>query len=192
MDGAASIKKPLNGLLSKLNLAWWEAGLLVGLGAAAVVLHQALRLPLELPGRHGIEWMALLVLGRSLSRSKTAGTLTGLGAAFTSILPIWGALDDPFIWLIYLVPGLVMDFAFARLPRWTNSLIFLASLGALAHGTKPLARWLINLATGFPYGSLLWGVFYPLGLHMAFGAAGGLLGALVALGVRKLSDRNKS
>ena len=64
MDGVASEKKSLSGLRSKTNLSAVEALLMLGLGAAAVVLHQTLRAPLNLPGRHGLEWMALLVIGR--------------------------------------------------------------------------------------------------------------------------------
>lgn len=185
MDGAVSQKKSLNSLLSKANLTAVEALLLVGLGAMAVTLHQVLRLPLNLPGRHGLEWMALLVIGRSFGRSRCAGSLAGIGAAVTSALPIWSGFDDPFIWLIYLLPGPVMDLAFARFSRWQGNLAFLAVLGGLAHATKPLARWILALVSDFPYGSLLWGVGYPLATHILFGAAGGLLGGLVVWGVRR-------
>jgi len=191
MDGIASQKKPLNSFLSKANLTAVEAVLMLGLGAAVVVLHQALRAPLNLPGRHGLEWMALLVIGRSFGRSRYAGSLASMGAAATSVLPIWGAMDDPFIWLIYLLPGPIMDFAFARFPRWQGNLAFLAVLGGLAHATKPLVRWIISLVSGFPYGSLLWGVGYPLATHILFGAAGALLGGLAVWGGRKAAKAKK-
>jgi hypothetical protein len=157
---------------------------------AAVALHQVFRFPMNLPGRHGIEWMALLIIGRGLSRSRYAGSITAFGASTASLLPIWGASDDPFIWLIYLLPGFVMDLAFGNLSRWQNRLVFLGSLGALAHATKPLARWMISLSLGYPYGSLLWGVAYPLATHLLFGAIGGVLGGLAALGVKKIIERN--
>jgi hypothetical protein len=183
--GTLSQKKTLSSVLSKAQVAWWEALLLFGLGATAVLLHQALRAPLNLPGRHGLEWMALLILGRALSRSRVAGSITSVGAATFSVLPIWGAVHDPFIWLIYLVPGLLMDFVFAKLPGMTGKLWFLALLGSLAHATKPLIRLVITLITGFPFGSLLYGILYPLGSHLLFGLLGGLLGGLLALGVQK-------
>jgi hypothetical protein len=174
---------------TSLSLVWWEALLLLGSGALAVVLHQVLRMPLQLPGRHGIEWMALLVLSRSMSRFRWAGGLSGLGAAVCSLLPIWGALDDPLIWLFYLVPGIVMDLAFTALPHWREQIWFLAGLGGLAHATKPLGRWAINLATGLPYSSLWVGVGYPLATHLLFGVVGGLLGGLIAWGVRRVSSK---
>lgn len=183
--GTLSQKKTLSSVLSKAQVAWWEALLLFGLGATAVLLHQALRAPLNLPGRHGLEWMALLILGRALSRSRVAWSITSVGAATFSVLPIWGAMHDPFIWLIYLVPGLLMDFVFAKLPGMTGKLWFLALLGSLAHATKPLIRLVITLITGFPFGSLLYGILYPLGSHLLFGLLGGLVGGLLALGVQK-------
>jgi len=49
-------------------LRWWEALLLPGDGVTAVILHRALDLSLGLPGHHGIEWIALLIMGRLSSR----------------------------------------------------------------------------------------------------------------------------
>lgn len=191
MDGTVSQKNWLSNFLSKANLTVVEALAMVGLGALAVVLHQTLRAPLDLPGRHGVEWMALLVIGRSFGRSRYAGSLASIGAAVTAVLPIWAGFDDPFIWLIYLLPGPIMDFAFARFSRWQGNLAFLAVLGGLAHATKPLVRWVISLISGFPYGSLLWGVGYPLAMHTLFGAAGGLLGGLVVWGFRRAARLKK-
>ncbi|GAP12586.1 hypothetical protein LARV_00322 [Longilinea arvoryzae] len=191
MDGTVSQKKSLSSFLNSANLTALEALLMLGVGASAVVLHQVLRAPLDLPGRHGLEWMALLVIGRSFGRSRYAGSLASIGAAITAVLPMWAGFDDPLIWLIYLLPGPIMDLAFARFSRWQGNLAFLAVLGGLAHATKPLVRWVINLVTGFPYGSLLWGVGYPLATHILFGAAGGLLGGLVVWGVRRAGRARK-
>lgn len=191
MDGIASRKRSLKDLLSSTDLTVVEALALLGLGALAVVLHQTLRMPLNLPGRHGVEWMALLVIGRCFGRSRYAGSLASIGAAVTAVLPFWAGFDDPFIWLIYLLPGPLMDFAFARFSRWQGNLAFLVVLGGLAHATKPLVRWIISLVTGFPYGSLLWGVGYPLATHILFGMAGGLLGGLAVWGFRRAAKKMK-
>lgn len=187
-NGAFSLEKTLNGFRSKALPLWLEAIILTGLGVMVVVLHQALRFPMQLPGRHGIEWMAILLAGRAFGRSKVSGTFVSLSASATSMLPIWGAVDDPFIWLIYLLPGLVVDLAFYLLPNWQQSLPFLVSLGALAHVTKPLVRWIVSLALGYPYGSFLWGVGYPMLTHLIFGAVGGLLAGILFWGLRKKKD----
>lgn len=190
-NGVLSPKRSLKGSLSDLQITWWEAMLLLSSGALAVYLHQILRMPLGLPGRHGLEWMAILILGRALSRWRYAGSLSSVGASLFSILPIWGAADDPFIWVIYLIPGMVIDLAYTRLPGLQNKLWFLMLLGGLAHATKPLFRFGVSLVTGFPYGSLINGVLYPLSTHFLFGLLGGLTGALVVLGVKNLGKNRE-
>lgn len=164
------------------SLSLREALVLLGVGASAVVLHQILRMPLGLPGRHGVEWMALLIMARSRSRFKYAGSLSSIGASAAALLPFW-AFDDPYIWLIYLVPGLLMDLIFNLKPDWRVKIGALIAVGGLAHATKPLIRWIIALATGWPYGSLLYGVLYPTATHILFGMVGGFIGAVLALGI---------
>lgn len=173
------------GLLSRVL----EFLLLIGGGALVVVLHQSFRLPLGLPGHHGIEWMALLIMGRSFSRFRSAGTIASLGAAGMAILPLWGAVNDPFIWLIYLVPGPVMDLAFHFLPGLTGKIWFLMILGGLAHITKPVIRLVITVLSGWSFGSFRFGVVYPIASHFLYGILGGLLGALIVLGIHRLSKK---
>jgi hypothetical protein len=172
-------------------LTWWEALLLLSSGALAVVLHQSFRLALSLPGYHGIEWMALLILGRSFSRFKGAGSLASLGAAGMSMLPLWGAAHDPFIWLIYLLPGPVMDIAFHYLPRYAGSIWFLSILGGLAHITKPVTRLVITVLSGWSFGSFRFGVLYPISSHLLYGMIGGLLGALLVLGIQHVTPKSR-
>ena len=59
----------------------------IGGGVMAVVLHRAFDTSLGLPGHHGMEWMALMIIGRMSSRFRGAGTLTSVGASFASTLP---------------------------------------------------------------------------------------------------------
>jgi len=171
-------------------LKWWEALLLIGSGIMAVVLHRAYDLSLGLPGHHGIEWMALMILGRASSRFRGAGTLTGIGASFASTTPLLHG-ENPFTWLFYLLPGPVMDFAFHYLPRFANKFWFLVLLSGLAHATKPIGQLTINLITGWPFGSFRFGVLYPFASHLLFGMIGGLLGALIVLGVQRSSKSTK-
>jgi hypothetical protein len=161
------------------------------LGALAVVLHQTLRAPLGLAGRHGIEWMGLLLAGRVFSRFRGAASLTSLGAAGVSMLPLWGAIDDPFIWLIYMLPGPLMDFAFWAFPQLADKMWFLVLLGGLAHATKPLARAIIVVTMGWSYGSFRYSVLEPTLSHLLFGAVGGFLAAVVVMGIRLLPQKRK-
>jgi hypothetical protein len=158
--------------------------MLLLLGVGSVALPAILRSPLKLPGHQGLVSMALLMFGRTTSRYSWAASVSSVGAGLTALLPLWGS-DDPILWLTYLVPGLVIDVGFLLAGRWREQMWFLAVLAGLAYGTKPLLRLAVSAIYGWPYGSLLGGVLYPLALHFIFGAIGGLLG----FGVVRLSAR---
>lgn len=189
MNGTYSQKNVSKAFPVDWTLKWWEALLLMSGGVTAVVLHRALDLSLGLPGHHGIEWMALLILGRASSRFRGAGTLTSLGASLASTLPFLHSAN-PFTWLFYLLPGPVMDLAFRYFPRYASKLWLLVLLGGLAHVTKPIGQLSINLITGWPFGSFRYGVLYPFASHLLFGMIGGLLGALILLGIHRASQKS--
>jgi hypothetical protein len=144
-----------------------------------------------LPGHHGVEWMALMIIGRASSRFRGAGSITSLGASFASVMPMLHS-DNPYTWLFYLMPGPVMDLAFRYLPRYANKLWFLILLGGFAHATKPIGQFVVNLMTGWPFGSFRFGVVYPFASHLLFGMIGGLLGALIVLGVQRASSKSQN
>jgi len=186
MNGISSPKNISKSFPTEWSLTWIEALLLIGGGVMAVVLHRALDHGLGLPGHHGIEWMAIMILGRASSRFRGSGTLTSIGASFASVLPFLHG-DNPFTWIYYLLPGPVMDLAFRYLPRYANKLWFMVLLGGFAHATKPLGQLTVNLITGWPIGSFRFGVVYPFASHILYGMIGGLLGALILFGIRKIS-----
>ena len=190
MNGTSSLKNTSKSFQTDWSLSWVEALLLMGGGVMAVVLHRALDNSLGLPGHHGIEWMAILIIGRASSRYRGAGTLTSIGASFASVLPFLSG-GNPFTWIYYLLPGIVMDLAFYYFPRYSNKLLFMVLLAGFAHVTKPIGQLSVNLLTGWPVGSFRFGVLYPFASHLLFGMIGGLLGALVVLGVRKFSKEGK-
>ena len=188
MNGILSQKTTSKTFPTDWTLKWWEALLLFGGGALAVVLHRAYDMSLGLPGHHGIEWMALLILGRASSRFRGAGSITSVGAAFASTMPLLHS-DNPYTWLFYLLPGPVMDIAFRYFPMVSNKIWFMVMLGGLAHATKPIGQLIVNLMTGWPFGSFRFGVLYPFASHLLFGMIGGLVGALIVLGVQRASAK---
>ncbi len=191
MNGTSSIKSTSKLFQTDWALQWWEALLLLGSGALVVVLHESLRVPLGLPGRHGIEWMALLIMGRAFSRFRGASSIASVGASLTSFVPMLRG-NDPFMWIVYLLPGPVMDAAFYYLPRYASKIWFLTLLGGLAAITKPLSRLVFAAIFGWVFGSFRNGFLYPVVSHFLFGMIGGLLGALIVLGVNKLSPKSNS
>jgi hypothetical protein len=189
MNGTSSLKTASRHFLTEWALPWWEALLLIGGGVFAVVLHRAYDLSLGMPGHHGIEWMALMIIGRASSKYRGAGTLTSVGASFASVVPFLQG-DNPYTWLFYLLPGPVMDVAFRYFPRFANKLWYMVLLGGIAHSTKPVGQLIINLATGWPFGSFRYGVAFPFISHLFFGMIGGLLGALIVLGTHRISQKS--
>jgi hypothetical protein len=189
MNGTSSLKSTLKSFPTEWSLSWIEALLLIGSGVVAVILHRAFDTSPGLPGHHGIEWMALMIIGRASSKYRGAGTLTSIGASFASVLPFLHT-DNPFTWLFYLLPGPLMDLAFRYLPRYANKLWFMVLLGGFAHATKPVGQLIVNLISGWPFGSFRFGVVYPFASHLFFGMIGGLLGALVVLGIHLASKKS--
>jgi len=188
MNGIYSQKTASRAFPTDWTLKWWEALLLFGGGVLAVVLHRAYDMSLGLPGHHGIEWMALMIIGRASSRFRGAGSITSLGASLASTMPLLHT-DNPYTWLFYLLPGPVMDNAFRYFPMLANKIWFMVLLGGLAHATKPIGQLIINLMTGWPFGSFRYGVVYPFASHLLFGMIGGLIGALIVLGVQRASSK---
>lgn len=174
------------------HITWTQVVGLAALGAAAVVLHRFLRIPLGLAGRHGVEWMMLLVAGRALSRFRGASSITAASAAGFSLMPYWGTSGEPLGWLTYLAAGVVIDLAVNRWPAFRAKLWALILLGALGHAMKPLLRAAVTLVTGIQFHSLLSGLLYPLSTHLMFGAAGGFLGGVAATGVRLVKGKTRS
>ena len=159
------------------SLGALHALLLVALGFLAVALHASFHWPLKLPGHHGLEWMALMMFGRCASRYRLAATVIATGAAVASLLPIWH-FTEPLVWLFYLLPGIVVDVLFALAAAWRDWVLILGVIAAVAHATKPLARWVLAEALGWPLKSLVAGLAFPLAAHLIFGLVGGIAGAL--------------
>ena len=154
-----------------------ETLFLVLLGVVGVTLHAYLRLPIKVPGHNGLLWIALLMVGRLVSRRRWAASISSTSAAAISLLPVMG-FKDPLDTITLLIPGIVIDLGFMVSPRIVVSLLALALVGAFAHATKPIAKLLVSVGTGFPYPSLIAGILYPLSLHALFGAAGAILAAI--------------
>ena len=189
MNGIYSQKTASKAFPIDWTLKWREALLLFGSGVLAVVMHRAYDMSLGLPGHHGMEWMALMIIGRASSRFRGASSITSLGASFASMLPTLNS-DNPYTWLFYLLPGPAMDLAFRYLPRYANKLWFLILLGGFAHATKPIGQFVVNVFTGWPFGSFRYGVVYPFASHLLFGMIGGFIGAVIVLGIQRSSQKS--
>lgn len=158
----------LTGGLSAGRLLW-----LVSLGVAIVALEGAFRWSLQLPGHHGIEAMALLLLARLSCTSPWSASISGASAALAA--PLFGADHGPLMPLFYLLPGVLVDLGWRLRPRAGSLVLFLPLLTAVAFASKPVVRALANAFFGMQFGSLRAGPVYPIVTHLLFGFVGGLV-----------------
>ena len=181
MSGTAGESSPrkLFGVIELVGpLTAGRALFLASLGVAIALLEQAFRWPLQLPGHHGLEAMALLVLGRLSCTNPWAATLVGASAAVAA--PLTGADHGVLMPLFYVLPGVILDLGYRRWPRFAErTVLFLPLIAALALASKPVVRVLANQLFGMPFGSLRAGPLYPVLTHLMFGFLGGLAAVIV-------------
>lgn len=168
----------LAGGLTTARLLW-----LLSLGVGIIALEEAFRWPLQLPGHHGIEAVALLVIGRLSCDTRWAATIVAAGA--TVAAPALGADHGPLTPLFYLLPGAVLDLGYRLRPTLGRFVLFLPLVGAIAWMAKPVIRVVANLTVGMQFGSLRAGPVYPILTHLLFG----FVGAAVAVALWRLTER---
>jgi hypothetical protein len=150
---------------------------LIGLGAVLILLERTFRWPLQLPGHHGLEAMALLTMGRLSCTSRWSATIVGASAATTASLA--GVDHGVLMPLFYVVPGIAIDLGYAASPRARRWVVYLPLLAALAFATKPLMRWGAQLGFGLEFGSLRHGLMLPVLTHLVFGFVGALIAVML-------------
>lgn len=151
---------------------------LLCLGVLAVIAHASFRFPLHLPGHHGLEWMALLVIARQGASYRWAAGIVAVGAALATMVPALG-FHNPLTPLYYLVPALALDLLWLVAPqRWRGSIPALACLAALAFATKPLVQ-AAGVLAGVLRANAGQSLLYVIAMHMAFALVGGGIAAVL-------------
>ena len=192
------------GSLAKPFETWWQDKriralvqvlCLIGIGAVAAVAKIA-SLPLGIPGHSAILWLTPLVAGRALIKRDGAGTLMGVSVALWGIpIGLGGGVFHGFVHNLglYGFTGLALDLS-ARLPHVNIRNPFGAIFcGAVAHMIKFAFLMTAALTSSVTTHFMIFGILKSAGLHLAFGAAAGLIGWLVykggQTGWRKLASR---
>ena len=152
---------------------------LFSLGIIAAFLHQHLRMGLNIPGHHGLEWMTLLVFGRMQSRHHWAALVLAGGAASTYMLqttymPLAHSFKPA---LIYLLNGVCVDVLF-RLSSGKLPLLFKGMLlGGVSYMAKPVVLIPVAILFDMSFGSFSkYGYLYPVLTHFLFGTTGAVAG----------------
>jgi hypothetical protein len=168
---------------TRIALSWWQDTrvralaqilFLIGMGAVATLMKK-ITFPLGIPGHSGVLWLGTLVAGRALVRRDGAGLLMGASMALWAI-PI--GLNKPFTYNLglYATTGLTLDIV-ARLPRISiRHPLGAIFCGMMAHMVKFGFIAVPALVSGVTKKFVLVGPVESGLLHLAFGAAAGLLG----------------
>ena len=162
---------------------------LVFLGILSVVMHETVRLPLQLPGHHGLEAMALLVIARLSCTHPFSASITALSsAAAATAIGAGHGWVSPFL---IVLPGLVLDVGMLALKRLslTAVLVALPFVAAVAHATKPLLRLGLWQGWGMHFGSFRHGAAWPIYTHLAFGFIGALIAVVMWYGWYRATRR---
>jgi len=144
------------------------------LGALAVVLRAKLRIPLNLPGHHGLEVMALLLGGRIYSKLPVASSISAVIAALCIYIPFLG-YNDPFLPVIYILMGIALDVLYYFTNKFGMNFLIIAIIGGLVYSIIPVTRMFLHSVGAYEY--VLFtkkGFIIPFISHFAFGFAGGL------------------
>jgi hypothetical protein len=183
MNTSSSQKTVSSVTAAKVLLQIAEILALLGIGVIGVLLHAKFRFPLKLPGHHGVIYMALLIGGRLLSKKPYASSLSSVGAAMMLMFPL--GFKDPFMPLIFLLPGFITDLGYRLFGQRSKNIFLLALVCGISYMTIPLSRMIITTITGFPYGSFIGGFLWPTFTHLLFGFAGGLAGTALIRAFRR-------
>ena len=153
-----------------------EVIFLLLMGMAAIALHNSLRVPMHLPGKQGLLYVALVVTGRGMSRMPFAASITCIGS---SLLLVTGlpAFHDPFMAVTYVLLGGVMDLVYRIVSRYSETPWVIALASGVAWTFIPLFRLLLSLFVSVPMNLFSSGYAYPFLTHLLFGFTGGLIGA---------------
>ena len=166
-----------------------ELMMIIIAGVAAILLHKVLRWPLDMPGRHGLEFMAIFVYLRAASSMTWAATIAATSAAITtSMVSYSGGVGIAMI--ILIAQGLIMDVMYKHLTLRGRLLFLLPFIAALAHMMKPLIKALAQNNFGIYSDSLNLGVLMPLLSHCMFGFVGGVFGLLAWKAYKKSTLSN--
>lgn len=156
-------------------------------GAVAILLRAYLRIPLNIPGHHGLEVMAILIIGRKITKIPFGSSISTLTAATFIFLPFLG-FKDPFLPFIYMAMGFIIDLVYNKLNRVQDNFLLLGFLGGFAYMMIPLIRFILFVVSGYPFETFLkQGFVLPFFTHFFFGALGGMMAHGIVTYTRKIT-----
>lgn len=145
------------------------------LGVSIAFVRDRVRIPLHMPGHHGLDVMFFLTFLRIAFPMKWSGSIMGTGAGLATFIPGMG-FGDPFMPLMFFIPGLLLDLFFMGQKYFGKNIFVIAIAAGFCYMSIPMTRSVISVF-GITYGSFMGGILFPFITHFIFGLAGGFLGA---------------
>ncbi len=174
--------KPISRILApSLTNQTIEAIVLLLLGALAMFVHARFRWGnANIPGHHGIEFMAILMACRLTTQFKWSSVFMVIGIGSMVALPFLG-FKNPISALGYMLPVVALDLMYTSIPKRFHVKWLLAVLGGLAYAMVPIYRLVLSVSAGIPYPSALkhGSILIPIAGFFFFG----LIGAGLAVGI---------
>lgn len=192
MIGKQQIKHTSKTLVHSFPQQLSEALVLFFLGALAMFVHARFRWGANLPGHHGLEFMAILVIARLNTRMKWSSVFMTLGIGMMILLPFMG-FNNPINALGYILPVIVFDACYLNLPDKWKKIWLLSLIGGLSYMSVPIYRIILMALTGLPYTvSVKYGtVLIPLVGFFAFGILGSVFALSLSNTTNKIIGRRK-
>jgi len=161
-----------------------ESVFLFFIGIAPIIFHYRSGYNLGIPGHHGLEFMLLIMIGRTVTRSKWASVMIMMGIITAFLIPYVG-IKNPMTAIIIVMPPFIVDLIYNFVRKWRNNILLLALTGGIAYTILPIYKTILYLVSGIPYKPVLLNPVYPFITHFIFGFTGALLGAGIVLTIRK-------
>lgn len=166
------------------------AALLI-VGFAATWMHARFRFPLNLPGRHGLEFMLLVMGARYASNLKLSATVAVSGSILASLIPVLG-FTDPLLPYIYLGMGACIDVAWFKWNSFSKGILIAAVLGGLVYSLIPIVRIFSSVVSSYHFNTLRYGYIIPILTHIAFGFTGAIAGVGVVSEIKKRLNKKSN
>lgn len=188
MIGKQQIKPTSRTLAPEAKTLALEGALLFLLGALALFLHARFRTGMNIPGQHGLEFMALLLAGRMASKVKFASLFMALGMGCMIMMPFMG-FKNPVAAVGYILPVFALDLIYSNLPERLRKSWVLALVGGISYMLVPIFRILLMGVAGMAYpAAVKYGTpWAPIAGFFTFG----LLGAGITAGFTSLIQWRK-
>lgn len=156
----------------------YDIAVLSMLGALVYILRAALRMPMHIPGKSGIFWVVPIIVG--LAIVKKPGSATYIGLVSGVLASFFGmGTADVFDLFKYVAMGMSIDIlALPFKARLDNPLVGLI-LGAGGNLCTMVVNYTIESMLGIQPFFILAGIGMSSITHFIFGAAGGIIAAVI-------------